>query len=100
MTTIRSKFRLDTITIGTGSRCVKSQGQEKWESCIVHTLKLSPVYANDDPEHENSKFWDATPSGLLELGCIHPDAVRHMEVGKEYFVDISDAEAPENSSSR
>ena len=55
------------------------------------TIKLQPVYSND-PQHENKKFWEATPSGSIELNINNPDAVEEFELGKEYFVDFTPAE--------
>lgn len=55
------------------------------------TLAFYPVYHQNDPEHENSKFWAATPSGELKLGVMNADVVKGMVVGEEYYVDISPA---------
>lgn len=55
------------------------------------TLAFYPVYHRDDPAHENSKFWSATPSGELKLGVMNAEAVGEMVVGKEYYVDIHPA---------
>lgn len=51
-----------------------------------HTTVFTPVYHNDDKEHENSKFWEATPSGELKLDTSFE---MNVEVGKEYYVDIT-----------
>lgn len=58
----------------------------------MRTLKFSPVYANGDPNHENSKFWQYTPAGSIELGTVNQDAWSHFEIGKEYYVDFTPAE--------
>ncbi len=50
---------------------------------------LFPVYPGDDPAHENSKFWAATPGGKLELNIVNASAVEGMEVGAEYYIDIT-----------
>lgn len=55
------------------------------------TLTLAPVYSND-PESENKKFWDATPSGKLELGVILPGAAEYFELGQEYYLDFTKVE--------
>lgn len=57
----------------------------------MRTIHLSPVYANNDPKHENSKFWDASPSGGLTLGTINPSAWEYFELGKEYYLDFTKA---------
>jgi hypothetical protein len=59
------------------------------EMVEMRTLELTPVYANNDPNHENSKFWDSSPSGKLELGTINPQAWKLFELGKEYYIDFT-----------
>lgn len=49
---------------------------------------LLPVYSSD-PNSENKKFWDYTPSGKLEFTYIN-DSV-NFEPGKEYYIDITEA---------
>jgi hypothetical protein len=52
------------------------------------TAEFQPVYSND-PDSENKKFWEFTPSGKLELGCINDQG---FKAGKEYYIDITPAE--------
>jgi hypothetical protein len=57
------------------------------------TLNFTPVTANtNDPKEENSRFWDASPSGSLQLGTINPEAWSQFELGKEYYLDFTPAE--------
>lgn len=58
----------------------------------MRSLKFSPVYANNDPEHENSKFWKYTPMGSIELGTVNEEAWKQFEIGKEYYVDFTVAQ--------
>ena len=53
-------------------------------------VKLRAVYS-DDPEHENKKFWDATPSGELEMHITNNDAAEFFELGAEYYLDFTRA---------
>lgn len=53
---------------------------------------FNPVYANSDPKHENSRFWDATPSGEIRLGVLSPEAWEYFSIGKEYYVDFLKAQ--------
>ena len=80
---VRAKFRVTSIT-----------ETENWnkERGPVKTIKLSPVYGNSDPNHENTKFFEATPSGAIELGCVNPDASGQFELGKEYYIDFTKAD--------
>jgi hypothetical protein len=55
------------------------------------TLKFAPVFHNGDPAHENTKFWEASPSGEIKLGTINPQAWSMFEIGKEYYVDFTPA---------
>jgi len=50
---------------------------------------LYPQYSND-PNSENKAFWDATPSGKLELTLTKPEAVGMFESDKDYYIDISE----------
>lgn len=98
----RCKFRLNSVTRDMdGSKVVRDaegkpvkdeRGYEKRIACERRTLKFSPVYGNNNPEHENTKFWEASPSGSFELSCVNLAAVEHMEPGKEYYIDITPAQ--------
>ena len=70
--TIRSKFNVAEITkFGNG-------GGTK--------VTLFPVINQSE---ENKSFWDATPSGKIELNISNPDA--EFELG-EYYVDFTKVE--------
>lgn len=75
-TTVRSKFK-----------CI---GEMRTE---YHQRKytFAPVYSND-PNAENKAFWDATPSGTIEL-LITNEKAWTFEPGKEYYVDFTEAPA-------
>ena len=66
----------------------KKEG-DKYVDCIKHTLTFIPV-ADNSPE--NKLFWEATPSGKLELGMVNEEAVKGFEMLKEYYVTIRPAE--------
>ena len=57
---------------------------------MVHgvTLKATAVYQGE-PGSENSKFWEATPCGTLELQTINKDAADKLPVGVEVYIDIT-----------
>lgn len=76
---MRCKMRLNEKTAGDYS------GQQKTK------LSFAPVFS-EDPESENKKYWDATPSGELRLDVVNAAAVEGLEVGKEYYVDVTPAE--------
>lgn len=92
---VRAKFKVDEIRRSHTSRMIdpaKGYYPDNLERVEMRTVVMSPVYTNNDPEHENTKFWNASPSGKLELGTINPEAWRHFELGKEYYVDFHPAE--------
>ncbi len=79
---VRAKFRVTSITRHEQGGC---------EPPEMHTVKMVPVYGNNDPNHENSKFWKWTPAGEISLGTINPDAAKAFEIGGEYYVDFTPA---------
>lgn len=90
----RAKFKVDAIRRSLGSARTgeqDEQGRDVWGPVEKWTLEASPVYANGDPAHENSKFWEATPSGRLELGTINPAALEGFDLGSEFYVDLTPA---------
>ncbi len=93
---VRAKFTVTSIerTPHTAGYEKTPDGKDDYAKPIkteLHTIKMAPVYANNDPNHENSKFWKASPSGELRLGTVNPEAVAQFELGKEYYVDFSPA---------
>ena len=49
---------------------------------------LLPVIGNSE---ENKKFWEAAPSGKIELGIDNPKALEAFDLG-EYYVDFTKVE--------
>lgn len=99
---MRCKFKLNTITrseghvtkIGPdGGPVADENGRRVTEPGEVWSLTFSPVYANQDPKHENSVFWAYTPGGSLQLQTVNKVAVERLELGAEYYLDISPAPA-------
>lgn len=76
MTTTRCKFRCVSVT---------DHGQAK-------DAEFVPVSSGSD---ENKKYWQYTPSGSLKLGWVNPNV--SFKPGQEYYLDISEAPAPEAS---
>jgi hypothetical protein len=97
---VRCKFKVINIaySIGhapkldeAGARVKDAQGRDVYGPCKMATIKMSPVYSNGDPNHENSKFWAASPGGTFELNCVNEAAVAQLELDGEYYFDISPA---------
>lgn len=53
-----------------------------------HTIEMSPVSSGSE---ENKNFWKWTPGGKISFNSINDEAVKQFEVGKEYYVDFTDA---------
>lgn len=95
-TNVLAKFKVVRIELTPGSKHVgkDSFGRDEYEPCTMHTVVMSPVYANNDPDHENYKFWQTTPTGEIRLGTINSEAAAAFELGKEYYVEFSAAMVP------
>lgn len=74
--TVRAKCRVTSIAKHTGGQT---------------DVRLIPVYS-DDPNHENKRFWDYTPSGEIILRIAKPEAADAFELSAEYYVDFTKAE--------
>lgn len=92
--TIRCKFKLNSITRRIGSKAqTQPDGSLKWVDAEQWSLDMAAVYGNGDPNHENTKFWQASPSGTFTVSCVNAEVVAHMDIGKEYYIDITPAAA-------
>jgi len=95
MNKVRAKFMVNSIRREhqrrpTGKK--DTEGYPIYGNVEVRTVVMSPVYGGGDPAHENTKFWEATPSGKLELGCANLAASEMFDIGKEYYLDFTPAE--------
>lgn len=85
--TVRAKFRCTEIKRGMTTRW--SPGAKTAETAEVRSIVMVPVSGNGDPEHENTKFWQASPSGSLTLDVLNLAAAEQFELGREYYLDFS-----------
>jgi hypothetical protein len=53
------------------------------------SIKFQPVMGGSD---ENKLFWTYTPSGNLDMSVVNKEAADKFEVGKEYYVDFTQAD--------
>lgn len=89
---VRAKFKVDKIERSMTTRAVKDpDGATRYEPCEMRTIVMSPVHGRGDPNHENSRFWQASPSGRLELGCVNLEAAVQFKLGEEYYLDFTPA---------
>lgn len=89
---VRAKFKVISKTETNYSYWKNVDGVNQSVECILFTFKFSPVYS-PDLNHENHKFWEATPSGIIELGSIlNKEASDQFHIGKEYYIDFTQAD--------
>ena len=87
---VRAKFFVQSITESNSPKYERQEhGSHKTVPGKMSTIVLNAVYANNDPNHESSKFWAASPSGELRLNCVNPAAVSQFVVGQEYYIDFT-----------
>lgn len=88
--TARAKFRLNSFTTELQPTYPnkKPDGQTDYSKPVQvekRTLNFTPV-ASGSPE--DKAFWDATPSGSLQLGVVNQEAWQLFELGKSYYLDF------------
>ena len=90
---VRAKFRVDEVRCTQISRYKEENGKYVPEGVKeMRTVIMLPVGGTSE---ENKKFWDASPSGRLELGTINPEAWEQLKLGEEYYIDFTHAPKPE-----
>ena len=57
-------------------------------------LRMSPVFSTN-PDSENKKFWDATPSGTFEMQVTN-NSLEGFHPGDEYYVTLARSERGED----
>ena len=73
---VRAKFKCNTITIFEGDS---------------REYSFSPVYGSDGSANAQWSKW--TPNGSLKMTISNPECFDKFEVGKEYYLDFTPAEA-------
>lgn len=93
---VRAKFRLSQWSASHISRLMRGVDKRgagevdprNYEYVEVRTLTFVPV-SDSTTYAENKLFWDATPSGKLEMAVVNPEAWQQFELGKEYYLDLA-----------
>lgn len=91
---VRAKFKVDAVESSLWTKQIDPKGgygPENMKKVEMKTIKMSPVSYSAD-NNENSAFWDASPNGAMQLGCINPEASSQFELGGEYYIDFTKAE--------
>lgn len=75
---VRAKFKVQSVT--------KHIGWANNGPREVHTIRLNPVVGDSD---ENKAFYDATPSGSIELSVVRQEIGDRFPIGAEFYVDFT-----------
>lgn len=85
--TVRAKFRVSSVEARAWNG---SKKPDHW------SITMEPVTRDsDDPDSENTSFWEATPSGKLEIQTTNKDAADRFTPGREYYLDFTPADEGE-----
>jgi hypothetical protein len=89
---VLAKFRVQKIECQSHSRQEKGpDGKDRLVRKEMRTIVLAPVYSAD-PESENRKFWESSPTGEIRLGTINLAAAEYFELDGEYYVEFGKAD--------
>ncbi len=61
------------------------------EKVELRTIFMAPVYGNGDPNHENTKFFQATPVGEIKMGVVNQEVWKEFDLEEEYIVTFERA---------
>lgn len=95
---VRAKFKVASIKRSEGSKDkLDAEGRPEKDAkgyvvrvpCEMVSIEAYAVYGNGDPTHENTKFWQASPSGKLTLDCVNEAASSQFKVGQEFHLDMT-----------
>lgn len=58
-----------------------------------YQICMFPVYCGSE---ENEKFYELTPSGIINLSVVKKETAELFKEGKEYYVDFTECENFQN----
>jgi hypothetical protein len=92
--TVKARFRYTGYTAGQISRAKTNNPADGVGVVEIRSMFFNPVYVSPSApaDHPNRAFWEASPSGKIELGTVNPQAWSQFEMGKVY--DLTFEEAP------
>jgi hypothetical protein len=64
--------------------------ESMWAYNGAKTVILQPQY--DDSIPEDKRFFDATPSGTMEMTVNNPGALEYLTLGRKFYLDFIPAE--------
>lgn len=70
------------------ARCkFKCKSKTEFDDGLAN-IHMEPVQEGSE---ENKQFFKYTPSGFFDLTSINPEVAKEFQVGKEYYIDITQA---------
>lgn len=85
---VRAKFQVVSIDPVPGTRYNPETKEQ--DPIEMSNIKLEAVM--DGTSQENKEFFEATPSGQINLNCANQEAAKAFEIGAQYYVDFTKAE--------
>jgi len=86
ITSTRAKFKLN----------VKEENSYGSSGIDSIKVQLNAVMTDGEEESENTKFWEASPNGTLELTVDNKNVFPLFNTGQEFYIDITPIEPAEN----
>lgn len=83
---VRAKFRCNVISAPHNNTRWNDDGTSEQVESV--DIQLYPVVGGSE---ENKKFYTNTPGGSILLNVVNPEAAKQFEIGKEYYVDFTEA---------
>jgi hypothetical protein len=80
-----------TMSVRAKFVCKEITRRKHWDPSKgeVQSVKLEPVTSGSE---ENKAFYEATPSGSIQLDTLNENAGKYFELGKSYYLDFKAAE--------
>lgn len=86
----RCKFVLSAVRTEIQNRY--DRDREEYVPTKMYDLEFRPVHESGDPDtddHENAKFWEATPSGQFHFKTVNAEIAGGFTIGEAYYVDFT-----------
>jgi hypothetical protein len=85
---VRAKFMCSDVGTTRFFMC-SDVGTTRFSRGEQHKVSMYPVTGGTE---ENDSFWEATPSGKIELDLVDKSALEFFKPGKTFYVDFTEAE--------
>lgn len=92
---VKAKFKFVRYESSAHKKKIDEKGPwvpENLEKQELRTLVFQTVYGNGDPNHENTKFFNATPTGELKMGVVNQEVWKFFDLDEEYILTFDKAD--------